>query len=75
MYYTFAIKKAAGSNYSPADLMRQHAREREGYSSSDRYGRAVLTICGTEYGFDHWEIQREKDGSETITVTLFRIGN
>lgn len=73
MYYTFVIKKPAGSNYTPADLMKQYAGASEIAQYSSRMGRAVLTVRMTEYGFDHWEIHKEEDGSETITVTLFRI--
>ena len=73
MYYTFVIKKPAGSNYTPADLMQQYARESGLAKYSSRMGRALLTIRRAEYGFDHWEIQKEEGGSETVTVTLFRI--
>ena len=73
MFYTFVIKKPAGSNYTPADLMRQYAKESGIAQYSSRMGRALLTIRRAEYGFAHWDIQKEEDGSETITVTLFRI--
>lgn len=65
----FRITVKRGSNYAPADLMYRYAKEHNSIKYSNHLGRAVLTIDGKKYGFDHWEIV--DNGSETETVNVF----
>lgn len=69
----FEFRKDKRSNYTPASLMHQFAKESGIAEYSNHMGRAVLTICGKRYGFDHWEITDNGDGTETVKVYIFGV--
>lgn len=69
--FDFTMKR--GSNYTPASLMHRFANESGIAQYSNHLGRAVLTICGKRYGFDHWNIADNGDGTETVTVYIFGV--
>lgn len=71
---TIRLTRPQGANYTPASLMHSYAAEHPGARFSSYRGRAVLTIDGTPYGYDHWEI-RPAAGEEIVTVYLFPCGS
>jgi hypothetical protein len=51
--------------------MYRYAKESGIAQYNNHLGRAILTIGGNSYGFDHWEIDDNNDGTETVNVYIF----
>ena len=65
----FTVEVPAGENFTAAGLMHKYAMENNlGYACY--HGRAVVTIFGVNYGFDHWKIENAGNVYQ-VTVYLF----
>lgn len=62
----------ASKNFTPADLMRNHARLTHGATfETDKYFTPYILYAGTRYYYDHWKIENgSDDGSICVTVYL-----
>ena len=67
--YQFTLTVPAGANFTAASLMHRYAAEHKADYSS-YHGRAVLTIAGIPYGYDHWELTN-CGPVDQVTVYLF----
>ena len=71
---TIQIINKTGSNYTPAGLMYKYAKEHR-TEQFYYHGRSVIVLDGVEYGFDHWDIHDNGNGTETTTISLFPCGH
>lgn len=62
----------ASKNFTPYDLMRNHARLVNGFSfHTDHFFTPYLLFAGTRYYYDHYKIENgSNDGSIAVTVYL-----
>lgn len=65
----FTNRIKAGANFRPSTLMWQYAKANN-YKTFDCYGEMRLIINGMTYGYDHYVIENNGDGTETVTVSL-----
>lgn len=77
MKFTLTVPETL--NYTPADLMRRFAgndfgngRANRYIATHDYYFNTVLYDQKTAkaYQYDHWKIQKNGDGTETVTVFM-----
>lgn len=61
------------SNYTPADLIAQWARENGRPYANTRYGKPFLSIGGLPFAYDHWNIEPINSTADRITITLTQI--
>ncbi len=57
-------------NYTPADLMMSWSCENGGRFYRTELGSARIRCHGQEWKYDHWQIQKNDDGTEEITLYL-----
>lgn len=69
--YDFSLIVPAGQNFTAASLMHRYAKENGATHTYSKNGRSILNIHGIFYAFDHWTINQNGDGTETVTVYLF----
>lgn len=67
--FKFTIIVPQSLDYCAADLMKLYAKNSTG-ARFYREGRAVLEINGTKYVYEHWNIKKNNDGREIVTVYL-----
>lgn len=61
----------ATKNFTPADLMRDHARLTHGEEfKRDEYSTPYIFFAGTRYYYDHWKIENGSDDNY-ICVTVY----
>lgn len=61
----------ASKNFTPADLMRDHARLTHGEEfKTDQYFNAYILFAGTRYYYDHWKIENGSN-ADYICVTVY----
>jgi hypothetical protein len=69
MNFTLTVPKAW--NFTASQLMRKYALNTPGVSMArDQYFNRYIETNGKLYAFDHWSIQDNEDGTETVTVYL-----
>jgi hypothetical protein len=68
---TITAQIPAGSNFTPAQLIRDWARQ-QGHSWEYIYGELILSQDAGAYRYDHYNIQPGSNGTELVTVTLAR---
>ena len=67
------VTRPRNSNYTPADLIAQWARENKRPYAYTRYGELFLTIGGLPFAYDHWAITPIDETTEQIYITLTQI--
>lgn len=65
----FSIIQEARKNFRPSSLIYQFAKAGR-LETFDRYGSLYLVFNGMVYGYDHYTIEDNKNGTETVTVYL-----
>ena len=61
----------ASKNFTPTDLMRNHAQLTRGVTfHTDKYFTPYLLFAGTCYYYDHWKIENGSDNA-WIAVTVY----
>lgn len=68
--FEFTIIVPQSWDYCAADLMKLYAKNGRGARFYYYDGRAILEVNGTKYTYDHWNIKKNKDGREIVTVYL-----
>lgn len=67
---TITVTRQQSSNYTPSDLMHKWAKENGGYIYHTPLGSARLVYHGAIWKYDHWKIDKNKDGTETVQLHL-----
>lgn len=66
---SFNLRKPRAANYTPASLMHEYAKAGRVPYVHDWTGTGVI-INGRVYYYDHWSIEDNNDGTETVTVYM-----
>jgi hypothetical protein len=67
----FSFTVPQSRNYCAADLMYEYASVFPGvYFAHDHFFNAFLIIQSKKYIFDHWNIEKHNNSTETVTVYL-----
>lgn len=67
--FDFNVRIKAGKNFRPSWLICEYAKTRS-LKTLDCYGSTCLVMNGMVYGYDHYIIQKNNDGTETVIVTM-----
>jgi len=65
----FSIRQEAKKNFRPASLIYQYAKAGQ-LETFDAYGSICLVLNGMVYGYSHYTIEDNNDGTETVTVYM-----
>ncbi|MGN0107671.1 MAG: hypothetical protein ACI4A5_08245 [Hominilimicola sp.] len=68
--YKIQVKYFQSQNYTPSDVMRRWAMENYEKFFTDWQRGSYIHMMGGNYYYDHWEIDKHKDETETVTVYL-----
>lgn len=66
---SFSLRIKKGQDFTPASLMLKYAKAGD-IRTEYRYDQLKLIINGVRYGYDHYKVDDNLDGSETVTVYL-----
>ena len=67
---SFNLRKPVTANYTPAGLMNEYAKAARIPSVASWHGGLGLEVNGSFFHYDHWRIDKNGDGTETVTVYL-----
>ena len=65
----FCITIKHGENFTPASLIYKWAKESR-YETFYSYGAILVSVFGNIYGYDHYIICDNGDGTDTVTVSM-----
>ena len=68
--FEFTISVPQSWDYRPVDLMKLYAKNSTGAKFYYDEGRAILEVNGLQYKYGYWNIKKNNDGREIVTVYL-----
>ena len=66
------LVKPQSASYTPAKLMRQWSKENNVRFYRTKHGSARLCCNGAVWEYDYWEINKQDNGTEHVTVHLVK---
>ena len=68
--FEFTIIVPQSWDYRPVDLMKLYAKNSTGAKFYYYESPAILEVNGVQYKYEHWNIKKNNDGREIVTVYL-----